>query len=95
MKLANGISINLECGRVEQGVGGLGHIGRVQAVVEGIVLDVVVLQGHHEGDEGLGRYGQRFEQVTRLEGCVRDAGQRPVVAQLAYPEDVDAPLVDI
>lgn len=87
--------INLKCGRVEQSVGGLGHIGRVQTVVERIVLDVVILEGHHEGHKGLGRYGQRFEQIPGLKGGVRDAGQRSVAAQLAYPEDVDAPLVDV
>lgn len=76
-------------------MGGLGHVGRVQAIVEGIVLDVVILEGHHKGDKGLGRYGQRFKQIPALEGCVGDACQRPVVAQLAYPEDVDAPLVDV
>lgn len=72
--------INLERGCVEQSVGRLGHIGGMQAIVEGIVFDVVILEGHHEGHKGLGWYGQRFEQIPGLEGCVGDAGQRSVVA---------------
>lgn len=76
-------------------MGGLGHIGRVEAVVEGIILDVVILKSHHEGHKGLRRYRQGFEQISCLEGCVGDAGQRSVIAQLAYPKDVDAPFVNI
>lgn len=88
-------NINLECGRVEESVGGLGHIGRVETIMEGIVLDVVILEGHHEGHEGLWRYAQRFQQISPLEDCVGNAGQWSVAAQLAYPEDVDAPLIDV
>lgn len=76
-------------------MGGLGHVGRVEAIVEGIVLDVVILKGHHEGHKALRRYCQGFEQISGLEGCIGDACQRPIVTQLAYPEDVDTPLVDV
>lgn len=34
---------NLERGRVEQSMGGLGHVSCVEAVVEGVILHVVIL----------------------------------------------------
>lgn len=63
--------------------------------MKGIVLYVMILQGHHKGNEGLGWYRQRFEQIPTLKGRVRYAGEGSIAAKLAYPEDVDAPLVDI
>lgn len=63
--------------------------------MEGIILHVMILQGHHESNEGLGRYCQRFEQISTLEGRVRHASEGSIAAEIAYPEDVDAPLIDI
>lgn len=74
---------------------GLGDVGGVKTVVERIILDVVILESHHEGDESLRRYHDDLEQVPLAEGRVGDGGQRPVIGQFAYPEDVDAPLVDV
>lgn len=77
------IYINLERGRAEQNVGGLGHISRVQTIVERILLDVVILEGRHVVEERLGQYAHCLEQITAFEDCVRDTGQWPIVAQIA------------
>lgn len=76
-------------------MGGLSNVRGVKTVVERIILDVVILERHHEGDESFRRYHDDLEQVPLTEGRVGDGGQRPVIAQFAYPEDVDAPLVDV
>lgn len=81
--------------RVQQHVRALRDVRRVQRVVERIVLHVMILQRHHEVDERLRRYHHLLEQVAGREGGVRDASQRASVAQLADPEDVDAPAVDV
>ena len=49
-------------------MGGLGDVGGVQRVVVRHVLQVVVLQCHHESDEGLGRNIERLKQVSLLGG---------------------------
>lgn len=74
------INAYLEGGCIEQSMCGLCYVGRVKAVMEGIVLDVMILEGHHEGHEGLRRNRERFEQVATLEGRVGHARQRSVVA---------------
>lgn len=48
--------------------------------MEGIVLDIMILKCHHEGDEGLWRNRERFEQIPTVKSCVGHAGQRSVVA---------------
>lgn len=50
----------------EQDVGGLSHVGGVQAVVIGHVRVVVVLQGHHVGHERVGRDLERLQEVSLL-----------------------------
>lgn len=72
----------------------LRDVGCVQGVVERIVLAVVILQGHHEGDEGLSGYVHRGEKVPVTERGVRHAGQRSAIAQFSDAEYVDAPVVD-
>lgn len=62
--------------------------------MERIILDVVILEGHHEGDESLRWNLDELEQISTLEGRVSYAGQRSIVTQLAYPEDVHSPFVD-
>lgn len=76
-------------------MGGLGHIGGMKTVMEGIILHVMILEGHHEGNEGFRRYRQRLQQISALEGRIRDTGERSIITELAYPEDVDAPFVDV
>lgn len=49
-------------------MGGLGDISSVQWVVVWHVLQVVVLQRHHKGDEGLGRNIECLQQVSFLWG---------------------------
>lgn len=47
-------------------MGGLYHVGSVDVVVVGHVGVVVVLQGHHEGDEGVGWDLKVFQQLSLL-----------------------------
>lgn len=47
-------------------MGGLSHVGGVQAVVIGYVRVVVVLQGHHVGHERVGRDLERLQEVSLL-----------------------------
>lgn len=53
---------------VEEDVCGLCDISSVQRVVVWHVFYVVVLQCHHEGDEGLGRNIERLQQISFLCG---------------------------
>lgn len=45
----------LQGGSREEDMGGLDHVCSVDVVVVGHIVVVVVLQGHHEGDEGVCR----------------------------------------
>lgn len=63
--------------------------------MERIILHIMIFQGHHEGNEGLGRYCQRFEQISTLEGRVRHTSEGSIITKFAYPEDVDAPFIDV
>ena len=56
----------LQSGGGQQDVRGLHHVGSVDVVVVGHVCVVVVLQRHHEGDEGVRWDLKRLEQVSLL-----------------------------
>lgn len=47
-------------------MGGLHHVGSVHIVVIGDVAVVVVLQSHHEGDEGVNGNLEGFQEVSLL-----------------------------
>jgi amino acid transporter len=52
---------------VEQNISGLGDVCGVKWVVVGDVLQVVVFQGHHQSDQGLGGDHKCLEKVTLLQ----------------------------
>lgn len=62
-------------------MGGLHHVGSVHVVVVGDVGVVVVLQSHHEGDEGVVGNLEGFQEVSFL----TVGGGRSAFTQLSYP----------
>lgn len=46
---------------------GLDHVGSMDVVVVGYVCVVVIFQGHHKGDEGVGGDLEGLQQLTLLE----------------------------
>lgn len=59
--------------------------------MERVVLDVVVLQRHHERDERLGRDEHVLKEVSRRKRGVSDARQRPPITHVADTKDVNTP----
>ena len=62
----SGKTAYLECRSGEEHVCGLHHVGGMDDVVVRYVSVVVVLQGHHEREEGLRGNLEGFQQVPLL-----------------------------
>ena len=69
----------LQCLAGQQQVGGLGHIRGVQVVVVGDGLQVVVLDGHQEGQQGSGINFECLTKVPLLEYLVSCASENSAV----------------
>ncbi len=82
---------HLQIPSVEQNVDGLGDVGGVDVVVEGVGLVVVVLQGGDEGDEGAAGDLEDAEEVAVAEDGVGDGCQRTVLHKAVQHEQIHAP----